>query len=140
MKLNRLKKFGLWSFCIYIFFDHLLRAISAASPVLLIQSAKKKTPKKKQAFQKTILNRNLITGCFLSRCNPIMCNLLLPNALTRGRARAHSPAFQVPVLEVNYIPSISRSRSRASGSLRSLLWLSESSLRPGDKGESVGGP
>lgn len=101
---------------------------------------KKKTPKKKQAFQKTILNRNLITGCFLSRCNPIMCNLLLPNALTRGRARAHSPAFQVPVLEVNYIPSISRSRSRASGSLRSLLWLSESSLRPGDKGESVGGP
>lgn len=76
------------------------------------------------------LIRNLITWCFLGHCNPITCNLWLPNALSHAytHACAHSSLSGASV-EVNCIPSISWSWCRASGSQRSLERLLENALQ-----------
>lgn len=73
---------------------------------------------------------NLITGYFLSHCNPIMCNLLLPNAVIHThiyiRTHALAPASQVPVLKLIAFPPLAGAEAEPQ---RSLERLSENVLQ-----------
>ncbi len=69
---------------------------------------------------------NLITGCFLSHCNPIMCNLWLLNALSLSHTHTHThtrihtltPASQVPAFKLIAFPPLAG--AEAGG-----MWVSE---------------